>query len=142
MAPQYMFVFDTHSPWHLPLLKLLSSLWQASPRQAGVAGCPWRLENEGALYHVFSRGNNHQRIFMAIAWGRPLKSPFTLQLLTLGCLFVLMAIVTDSLYALIAGTVGQWFKSTCSFMLLERYLIGNLCIGLGIMDALADNKRH
>ncbi len=37
----------------------------------------------------------------------------TLQLLTLGCLFVLMAIVTDGLYALAASTAGQWFKRSC-----------------------------
>jgi REP element-mobilizing transposase RayT len=25
---------------------------------------PWRIEYEGALYHVFSRSNNHQDIFV------------------------------------------------------------------------------
>ena len=25
---------------------------------------PWRIEYEGALYHVFSRGNNQQDIFV------------------------------------------------------------------------------
>jgi len=25
---------------------------------------PWRIEYEGALYHVFSRGNNQQNIFL------------------------------------------------------------------------------
>lgn len=68
------------------------------------------------------------------------KSSFTLQLLTLGCLFVLMATVTDSLYALLAGTVGQWLKGTRSFMRVERYLAGTVYIGLGIMAALADIK--
>ena len=70
------------------------------------------------------------------------KGSFTLQLLTLGCLFVLMAIVTDSLYALLAGTAGQWLKGTRSFMRFERYLIGTVYIGLGLMAALADIKRH
>ena len=70
------------------------------------------------------------------------KGSFTLQLLTLGCLFVLMAIVTDSLYALLAGTVGQWLKSSRSFMHFERYLVGTVYIGLGVIAALADTKRH
>jgi len=70
------------------------------------------------------------------------KSSFTLQLLTLGCLFVLMAIVTDSLYALLAGTVGQWLKGTRSFLRVERYLVGTVYIGLGVMATLADTKRH
>ena len=70
------------------------------------------------------------------------KSSFTLQLLTLGCLFVFMAIVTDSLYALLAGTVGQWLKGTRSFLRVEQYLVGTVYIGLGVMAALADTKRH
>jgi threonine/homoserine/homoserine lactone efflux protein len=70
------------------------------------------------------------------------KSSLTLQLLTLGCLFVLMAIVTDSLYALLAGTVGQWLKGTRSFLRVERYLVGTVYIGLGVMAALSDTKRH
>jgi len=69
------------------------------------------------------------------------KSSFTLQLLTLGSLFVLMAIVTDSLYALLAGTVGQWLKGSRSFLRVERYLVGAVYIGLGVMAALADTKR-
>ena len=70
------------------------------------------------------------------------KSSLTLQLLTLGCLFVLMAIVTDCLYALLAGTVGQWLKGTRSFLRVERYLVGTVYIGLGVMAALSDTKRH
>ena len=29
-----------------------------------AAGCPWQIEYEGALYHVFSRGNKQQNIFL------------------------------------------------------------------------------
>jgi len=70
------------------------------------------------------------------------KSSFTLQLFTLGCLFVLMAIVTDSLYALLAGAVGQWIKGSRPFLRVGRYLIGTVYIGLGIMAAFADIKRN
>ena len=66
----------------------------------------------------------------------------TLQLLTLGCLFVLMAIVTDGLYALLAGTVGQWLKGNHSCLKVERYLVGSVYIGLGVMAALVDTKHH
>jgi len=70
------------------------------------------------------------------------RGSFTLQLLTLGCLFILMAIVTDSLYAFLAGTVGQWLKGTRPFLRVERYLVGTVYIGLGVMAAFADIKRH
>ena len=70
------------------------------------------------------------------------KNSITLQLLTLGCLFVLMAIVTDSLYALLAGSIGQWLKGTGSFLKVGRYVVGTVYIGLGVMAALADANRH
>ncbi len=66
------------------------------------------------------------------------KGSVTAQLLTLGCLFVLMAIVTDSLYALLAGTAGQWLKGTRSFARAERYVVASVYICLGITAALAD----
>ena len=66
------------------------------------------------------------------------KGSVPLQLLTLGCLFVSMAIVTDGLYALLAGTVGRWLKGTRSFLRVERYVIGSVYIGLGVTAALAD----
>jgi threonine/homoserine/homoserine lactone efflux protein len=72
----------------------------------------------------------------------PSIGSLTLQLLTLGCLFVLMAIFTDSMYAFLAGTIGQWFKEKHSFMQFERYFIATVYIGLGIMAALADAKLH
>ena len=66
------------------------------------------------------------------------KGSVTLQLLTLGCLFVLMAIVTDGLYALMASTVGQWLKGMRPFLQVERYVVGSVYIGLGVTAALAD----
>jgi threonine/homoserine/homoserine lactone efflux protein len=72
----------------------------------------------------------------------PSKGSPALQLLALGCLFVLMAIITDSLYALLAGSIGQWLKSTRSFLWVERYLAGTVYIGLGVMSALAETKRY
>jgi threonine/homoserine/homoserine lactone efflux protein len=52
-----------------------------------------------------------------------------------------MAIVTDSLYALLVGTVGQWLKGTRSFLRVERYLVGTVYIGLGVMAALAGHRK-
>jgi threonine/homoserine/homoserine lactone efflux protein len=73
------------------------------------------------------------------------------QLLILGGLFVLMAVVTDGLYALLAGSVGQWLatsrlatsrsqakKGRRFFRVVERYVAGSVYIVLGVMAALAD----
>jgi threonine/homoserine/homoserine lactone efflux protein len=60
-----------------------------------------------------------------------------LQLLTLGCLFVGMAIFTDSMYALLASSAGKWLKDSPVFLRLERYLVGSVYIALGVAAALA-----
>jgi threonine/homoserine/homoserine lactone efflux protein len=64
-----------------------------------------------------------------------------LQLLSLGCLFVLMAVCTDSMYSLLAGTAGKWLKGTPAFLRVERYVVGSIYIGLGLLAALA-GVRH
>ena len=72
----------------------------------------------------------------------PAQGTSALQLLELGCLFVLMALVSDGLYALLAGRLAQWFKSRQTLGNLGRYLTGSVYIGLGITAALADGGHH
>jgi threonine/homoserine/homoserine lactone efflux protein len=67
----------------------------------------------------------------------PSTGSVTLQLLTLGGLFVMMAIVTDSMYALLASTAGGWLKRNRSFLRADRYIVGSVYIGLGLTAALA-----
>ena len=66
----------------------------------------------------------------------PSAGSVTLQLLTLGGLFVMMAIVTDSMYSLLASTAGGWLKRNRSFLSAERYVVGSVYIGLGVTAAL------
>ena len=70
----------------------------------------------------------------------PSTGSVTLQLLTLGGLFVMMAIVTDSMYALLASTAGGWLKRNRSFLRADRYIVGSVYIGLGLTTALAQNS--
>jgi threonine/homoserine/homoserine lactone efflux protein len=68
----------------------------------------------------------------------PARGNLALQLFTLGSVFVLMAVVTDSLYALLAGTVGESLKNAPYFLKAERYLVGSVYIGLGLTAAFSD----
>ena len=70
----------------------------------------------------------------------PSSGSVTLQLLTLGGLFVMMAIVTDGTYALLASTAGGWLKRNRSFLRTERYVVGSVYIGLGVTAALAEGS--
>jgi threonine/homoserine/homoserine lactone efflux protein len=63
------------------------------------------------------------------------------QMLVLGCIFILLAVISDSMYALVAGTVGQRLKGSRSAIRAERYVVGSVYIGLGVTAALADARQ-
>jgi threonine/homoserine/homoserine lactone efflux protein len=69
----------------------------------------------------------------------PSAGSVSLQLLTLGGIFVMMAIMTDSMYAFLASTAGGWLKRNLSFLRADRYLVGSVYIGLGVTAALGHN---
>ena len=69
----------------------------------------------------------------------PSAGSMSLQLLTLGGLFVMMAIVTDSMYAFLASTAGSWLKRNQSFLGADRYLVGSVYVGLGVTAAFAES---
>ncbi len=64
------------------------------------------------------------------------RSGIPLQFFTLGSIFVLMAIVTDGAYSLLASTAGTWLKNNPSFWRGERYVAGSIYIGLGLTAAM------
>ena len=62
----------------------------------------------------------------------------SLQLFTLGCLFILLGIVTDGSYAFLASGAAHWLKGNRTFLQADRYLVGSVYIGLGLTAAFAD----
>lgn len=69
------------------------------------------------------------------------KGAVSLQILFLGLIMVTMAIISDSIYALMAGTAGKWLRGNLRFLRFQRYLSGSVYIGLGITAALAGGSK-
>jgi threonine/homoserine/homoserine lactone efflux protein len=63
------------------------------------------------------------------------------QVAFLGLLFVFMSLISDSLYALAAGTAGRWVRRSGRYLRWERYVTGSVFIGLGVTAAFAGNGR-
>lgn len=64
------------------------------------------------------------------------------QIFFLGTLFTLIGIVSDGLWALLAGTLGRWLKGNLRFLLAQRYFAGTVFIVLGITTAMSGaNKK-
>lgn len=72
----------------------------------------------------------------------PARGSITWQMLVLGCVFIVLAIMSDSIYALLAGSLGQWLKRKQAFWRVERYVVGSVYLGLGITAAFADTKHR
>jgi threonine/homoserine/homoserine lactone efflux protein len=64
----------------------------------------------------------------------------SLQMLLLGLMFMLMATVTDSVYALLAGSAGGWLRGNARYLRFQRYFTGTVYIGLGLTAALSSSS--
>src|SRR5215216_3668486 len=71
----------------------------------------------------------------------PVKGNVTGQTLLLGALFVGMAFVTDSLYALLASSLADRLRGNRHFHRGQRYFAGLVYVGLGITTALIGSKK-
>ena len=63
-----------------------------------------------------------------------------LQIVVLGLVFVLIAVISDSVWALAAGTASERLRASRRFLSMQRYVSGSVFVGLGALTAAA--KRH
>jgi threonine/homoserine/homoserine lactone efflux protein len=63
-----------------------------------------------------------------------------LQIAFLGFLFALLGLVTDSIWALAAGTAGGVLRRSRRFARVQRYVTGTVYVGLGVATALAGSE--
>ena len=69
------------------------------------------------------------------------RGPVAAQVLFFGMLLVLMGLVSDGLYALMAGTAGEWLRTNSGFLRAQRYFSGGLLITLGVAAAFTGSNR-
>jgi threonine/homoserine/homoserine lactone efflux protein len=60
-----------------------------------------------------------------------------LQIAFLGLLFGALGLVTDSIWAIAAGTAGRVLRGSRKFLRVQRYVAGTVYLGLGAVTALA-----
>jgi threonine/homoserine/homoserine lactone efflux protein len=57
------------------------------------------------------------------------------QLVVLGLVFVVLAVASDSIWALAAGTASEWLRGNARFLAVRRYVSGTVFVGLGVLAA-------
>jgi threonine/homoserine/homoserine lactone efflux protein len=60
-----------------------------------------------------------------------------MQIAFLGVLFALLGLMTDSIWALAAGTAGGMLRRSHRFLRTQRYVAGTVYVGLGVATAFA-----
>ena len=103
------------------------------------------------LTEIFSQGvvvnllNPHTALFFFAFLPQfvdPARGAVTMQIVTLGLLFIAMAAMTDSVWAITAGTAGDWIRRNPRFTRAQRYVTGSALIGLGAAAAISGSNRR
>lgn len=76
------------------------------------------------------------------------RGQVALQILLLGLMMLVLAIISDSCYALAAGAAGRWLRGTARgtardsaiFLRAQRYVTGTVYIGLGVAALFAGKR--
>lgn len=71
----------------------------------------------------------------------PTQGNVTLQILLLGGILLLIATISDSVYAMLAGTAGRWLRGNVQFLRVQRYFSGGVYIGLGVLTAFSSGNK-
>ncbi|GIK99097.1 MAG: RhtB family transporter [Alphaproteobacteria bacterium] len=114
---------------------------QVAPVTLKIEGKPLRrLFSEGAV--VAALNPKTALFFLAFLpqFISPAAGAVWLQILLLGCSFVLLGLATDGLYALAAGSLRDLFRNSVRVLKTQKLVSGTVYIGLGLMTALAGNQ--
>jgi threonine/homoserine/homoserine lactone efflux protein len=63
------------------------------------------------------------------------------QIAFLGLVFCALGLLTDGLYALMAGSAAHWLRARRGMALTRRWIPGTMYIGLGLATAFSGNNR-
>jgi threonine/homoserine/homoserine lactone efflux protein len=70
------------------------------------------------------------------------RGTVAVQVVALGMTVVVLGLVSDSLYALLAGGAGSWLRRNSRVAAGERYVTGGVLVGLGLTTALSGSGRR
>ena len=116
-------------------IRTLSKRETAAGAVAGPRARLRRIFVQGVIVNLL---NPHTALFFFAFLPQfvdPSKGAVPLQIVTLGLLFILMSAMTDAVWALGAGTAGDWIRRNRKFARVQRRVTGGALIGLGAAAA-------
>jgi threonine/homoserine/homoserine lactone efflux protein len=70
------------------------------------------------------------------------RGAVVLQVVLLGSILIFLGTLSDSIYALASGSIGNWLRGNLKFLRAQRYFAGSVYIGLGAATALSGVHRR
>lgn len=112
----------------------------ASEAPAIPAGRLRRVFRDGFVVNLFNPKTAIFFLSFLPQFVDPARGALHWQILVLGLTFMGLGIVSDGLFALVAGAAGDFLRSNGRFLRVQRWFAGTSFIGLGITAALATRK--
>jgi threonine/homoserine/homoserine lactone efflux protein len=63
------------------------------------------------------------------------RGAVAMQVVLLGIILIFLGTLSDSIYALASGSIGNWLRGNLKFLRMQRYFAGSVYIGLGAATA-------
>ncbi|HEY3775997.1 MAG TPA: LysE family translocator [Solirubrobacteraceae bacterium] len=115
------------------------SLGEAVARGAGPVP-PGRAIRDGAVVGATNPKTVAFFLIVMPQFTRPAAGHLTLQLLILGCVFPVVALAIDAVWAFAAGTLSQWLSRSPRRMAAVGGVGGLVMIGLGVSVAATGRR--
>jgi threonine/homoserine/homoserine lactone efflux protein len=69
------------------------------------------------------------------------KGAVSMQILFFGAVLVMLGFMSDVIYAVLAGSIGNLLRENLKFLRAQRYFAGSVYIGLGVTTALTGTSK-
>jgi threonine/homoserine/homoserine lactone efflux protein len=127
---------------YLVYLGVRALLTRAEPEDLQVRPAPLgKLLRQGAVVNILNPKTALFFLAFLPQFVDPEAGYAALQIVVFGLVFVALGFVTDGAYALLAGTAGNWLRSSPVYAAAQRYVSGTVFIGLGLAAALSGSRQ-
>jgi threonine/homoserine/homoserine lactone efflux protein len=126
---------------YLVYLGVRALISRDEPGEVEVRAAPLRtLLRQGAVVNVLNPKTALFFLAFLPQFVDPDASHPAVQIAVLGVLFALLGLVTDSVWAIAAGTAGGLLRRSRRFVRAQRDVTGAVYVGLGLATALAGSS--